>query len=111
MQENHYAGDIVVLEVKVIVGVHETRIAVGRGYGRGGGGATKGEHLVYTGDEMANEKQVIKEYLMAVQKLIAAGNATERSGYGHLNALLEGLKGAIVGTTEPKRIECGPIYL
>ncbi len=49
----------------------------------------------------------IKSYLKEVEKLHAAGNATEHSYRPALQALLQSFDTGITATNEPKRVKCG----
>jgi hypothetical protein len=49
----------------------------------------------------------IPEYIAALKKNLARGDATEHTHRPALKALLESLSENIVATNEPKRIACG----
>ncbi len=49
----------------------------------------------------------ISQYLLAIVKELAAGNATEPSHYPALKALIQGLVEGVTATNNPKQIECG----
>ncbi len=57
---------------------------------------------------MATDLKLVHEYIKAIEKELAAGNATEHAHRPALKTLVEGL--AAEGTTatnEPTHIECG----
>ena len=47
------------------------------------------------------------QYILTIEKELAAGNATEHSHRSALKTLIEGLAKGVTATNEPKRIECG----
>jgi len=49
----------------------------------------------------------VKRYIAEIQKRLRGGDATERTYYSALEALLEEMERGITATNEPKRIECG----
>ena len=49
----------------------------------------------------------IQEYLRAIEKAEAVGNATEHTHRPALKALIEGLPQGVTATNEPTHIECG----
>jgi len=49
----------------------------------------------------------VQDYIHAIEKELAAGNATEHTHRPALKTLVEGLAKGIVATNEPQRIECG----
>lgn len=46
-------------------------------------------------------------YLKAIEKAVAAGNATEHTHRPALKSFIEGLADGITATNEPKRVRCG----
>ena len=55
---------------------------------------------------MENGK-ALREYARQIERAVVRGDATERTHYPTLKALLEAVEGGVTATTEPKRIECG----
>ncbi|MFH1382870.1 MAG: type ISP restriction/modification enzyme [Chloroflexota bacterium] len=51
--------------------------------------------------------EAVNEYIKAIEKELAAGNATEPSHYPALKTLIQGLAAGVTATSNPKRIECG----
>lgn len=49
----------------------------------------------------------VAAYLRAVEKALAAGNATEHTHRPALKALIESLGENVTATNEPKRMQCG----
>jgi hypothetical protein len=58
-------------------------------------------------EEMTNDLKLVQEYILTIEKELAAGNATEPSHYPALKALVEGLTTRVTATNNPKHIECG----
>src|SRR4030042_1899236 len=56
---------------------------------------------------MKDELKSIQNYIHAIEKALAAGNATEHTHRPALKTLIEGLSAGIVATNEPKHIKCG----
>jgi len=56
---------------------------------------------------MSDELKSIQSYIHAIEKALAAGNATEHTHRPALKTFAEGLSSGIVATNEPKHIECG----
>ncbi len=56
---------------------------------------------------MAADLKLFQDYIHAIEKKLATGDATEHTHRGALGALVEGLASGISATNEPKRIECG----
>ncbi len=48
-----------------------------------------------------------RDYLQAIEKKLALGDATEHTHRSALEALVESLQPGITATNEPSRIECG----
>ncbi len=51
--------------------------------------------------------KLLGQYMLTIEKELAAGNATEHTHRPVLKTLVEGLAKGIVATNEPQRIECG----
>src|SRR5687767_9456701 len=56
---------------------------------------------------MTTKSRPAEDYLKAVSKLRAAGNATEHSYRPALKTLVESLANGVTATNEPKRVKCG----
>jgi len=56
---------------------------------------------------MNNELKSIQNYIHAIEKKLALGDATEHTHCSALEALVESLAEGITATNEPKHIECG----
>ena len=50
---------------------------------------------------------LVHEYIKAIEKELAAGNATEHTHRPALKTFIEGLAKGITATNEPTRIKCG----
>jgi len=55
----------------------------------------------------ADDLKPIQNYIHAIEKALAGGNATEHTHRPVLKTLVEGLSAGITATNEPKHIECG----
>jgi len=56
---------------------------------------------------MSNELKSIQNYIHAIEKKLAAGDATEHTHRSALEALIENFAVGVSATNEPKHIECG----
>ncbi|MHC1623355.1 MAG: hypothetical protein ACXQTR_02040 [Candidatus Methanospirareceae archaeon] len=56
---------------------------------------------------MRDELKPIQNYIRAIEKKLATGDATEHTHRAALGALIESLASGISATNEPKHIECG----
>ena len=56
---------------------------------------------------MAADLKPVQNYIHAIEKALAAGDATEHTHCPALKTLLENLDTAVTTTNEPKHIECG----
>ena len=56
---------------------------------------------------MATDLKLLLNYISAIEKKLAAGDATEHTHRSALETLVESLDTAIIATNEPKHIECG----
>jgi hypothetical protein len=56
---------------------------------------------------MTGDLTSVWEYIKAIEKKLAAGDATEHTHRSALEALVENLADGITATNEPKHIECG----
>jgi hypothetical protein len=56
---------------------------------------------------MSDELKSIQNYIQALQKKLALGDATEHTHRSALETLVESLDSGITATNEPKHIECG----
>jgi hypothetical protein len=56
---------------------------------------------------MNDELKTIQNYLHAIEKALAVGDATEHTHRPALKVFIEGLSAGVVATNEPKHIECG----
>ena len=56
---------------------------------------------------MAVDLKPVKNYLHAIEKKLATGDATEHTHRAALGMLIESLASSISATNEPKHIECG----
>jgi predicted helicase len=56
---------------------------------------------------MSADLKTIHEYINAIEKELAAGNATEHTHRPALKALIEGIADGVTATNEPTRIKCG----
>src|SRR4030042_6721408 len=56
---------------------------------------------------MVNYLKSVHEYIKAIEKELAAGNATEHTHRPALKTLIEGLAEGTTATNEPTHIECG----
>ena len=56
---------------------------------------------------MSDELKTIQNYIPAIEKKLATGDATEHTHRAALEALVESLAEGITATNEPKHIECG----
>ncbi|HEU65933.1 MAG TPA: DNA methyltransferase, partial [Chloroflexi bacterium] len=56
---------------------------------------------------MAADLKPFQTYIRAIEKELAAGNATEPTHYWTLKALIEELDSKVTATANPARIECG----
>jgi hypothetical protein len=53
------------------------------------------------------DAKALREYVRQIERALSRGDATERTHYPALQALLQALEKGVTATTEPKRIECG----
>jgi predicted helicase len=58
-------------------------------------------------EEMTNDLKLVQDYILAIEKELAAGNATEHTHRPALKTLVEGLAKGVTATNEPQRTECG----
>jgi hypothetical protein len=49
----------------------------------------------------------VQNYIHAIEKALAAGDATEHTHRPALKAFIEDLSAGVIATNEPKHIECG----
>ncbi len=56
--------------------------------------------------DQANLK-LLAQYVLIIEKELAAGNATEHTHRPALKSLIESLVSGVSATNEPKHIECG----
>ena len=63
------------------------------------------KNTLYRGDKV--DEKPLRDYVHAIEKALAAGDATEHTHRPALKTLVEGLSAGIVATNEPKHIECG----
>lgn len=63
------------------------------------------KNTLYRGDKV--DEKPLRDYVHAIEKALAAGDATEHTHRPTLKTLVEGLSAGIVATNEPKHIECG----
>jgi predicted helicase len=56
---------------------------------------------------MSTESKPLLDYVHALEKELAAGNATEHTHRTALKTLIEALANGIIATNEPQRIKCG----
>ena len=56
---------------------------------------------------MAEDLKLFQNYINAIEKKLALGDATEHTHRAALGALIESLASGISATNEPKHIECG----
>jgi hypothetical protein len=54
-----------------------------------------------------NNLKLLAQYVHAIEKKLALGDATEHTHRSALEALVESLASGITATNEPKHIECG----
>ena len=56
---------------------------------------------------MTEDLKPFQNYIKAIEKKLALGDATEHTHRSALETLIEGLDAGITATNEPKHIECG----
>jgi len=56
---------------------------------------------------MSNELKPLQNYIHAIEKKLAMGDATEHTHRSALETLVESLAKSVTTTNEPKHIECG----
>ena len=53
------------------------------------------------------DMKVLADYIRAIEKKLAVGNATEQTYQSALEALLEAVAAGVTVTNEPRRVICG----